>query len=126
MPTGWVGSNRRQSLPPDWPQTVLRILRRDHHRCQWVRHDTERRCLAKAHDVDHITPHSQGGTDHDSNLMALCTFHHRKKTGIEGGTASGKAKRARAEAEKPIHPGLLPVDPLRRAYRPERDGPAPF
>lgn len=127
MPSGWVGSNRRASLPPNWSTEIVpRILKRDHHRCQHIRQDTDRKCGARARDVDHITPHSQGGTDDDNNLMALCVWHHQQKTGREGGTASGKAKRARAETAKPMHPGLLPADPMRRAYRPERDGPAPF
>lgn len=107
MPTGWKGSDRRHTLPANWGQTCLRILNRDHHRCQWVRQDTDRRCLAKAHDVDHRTPHSEGGTDDDSNLWALCTWHHARKTGIEGGTASGVARRAKRDAAKAIHPGLM-------------------
>ena len=116
----WEGSDRRSTLPPDWAVTVLRILRRDHHRCQWIRQDTGRRCLAKARDVDHKLSHKDGGTDDDSNLWALCEWHHRRKTGQEGGRASGIARRAKAEAAKPSHPGLMPA-PVRRP-----EGPFPF
>lgn len=118
MPTGWKGSNRRAELPPDWPVTILRILRRDHHRCQWIRYDTGRRCLAKARDVDHRIAHSDGGTDQDSNLWALCQYHHERKTGTEGGIASGKARRAKRDAAKPQHPGLM--------TRVQIEDPAPF
>jgi 5-methylcytosine-specific restriction enzyme A len=120
MPTGWKGSNRRALLPTNWTTEIVpRILTRDHHRCQWLRYDTGRRCLRTARDVDHVIPHSQGGTDHDSNLQALCQYHHRLKTGREGGTASGVSRRAKRDATKPVHPGLHPEPP-------SQDPPAPF
>jgi 5-methylcytosine-specific restriction protein A len=122
MPSGWVGSNRRSELPPDWPIICLRILLRDHHRCQHVREDTGRKCGRRASSVDHITPHSQGGTDDDSNLQALCDWHHGRKTGIEGGTASGVARRAKRDASKPIHPGLITPEDQPAASH----DPAPF
>jgi 5-methylcytosine-specific restriction protein A len=103
----WKGSQRREELPPDWPATVLRILTRDHHRCQWIRNDTGRRCLKPARDVDHRTPHSEGGTDHDTNLWALCGYHHDRKSGREGGIASGKSRRATRTARRAAHPGLV-------------------
>ena len=121
MPTGWQGSERRSTLPADWAVTCFRILRRDHHRCQWIRVDTDRRCLAQARDVDHIISHADGGSDDDSNLQSLCEYHHRKKTGREGGIASGRSRRAKRDSEKPLHPGLIPAQP---AFR--DDGPAPF
>ena len=109
MPTGWVGSNRHEQLPANWPAIVQRILARDHHRCQHVRYDTARRCLARATDVDHIINYAVGGTDEDSNLQSLCEYHHRQKSGREGGIASGASRRAKRDAAKPVHPGLLPV-----------------
>jgi 5-methylcytosine-specific restriction enzyme A len=118
MATGWVGSNRRATLPLNWPEITLRILRRDHHRCQWVRYDTDRRCLRHANDVDHIIPYSQGGSDDDQNLQTLCPYHHGKKSGREGGLASGIARRARADAARPLHPGL--------SSTPQPEDPAPF
>jgi 5-methylcytosine-specific restriction endonuclease McrA len=104
---GWKGSNRKSTLPVGWPAIQIRILKRDHHACQHVREDTGRRCGLRATDVDHIIPNSQGGSDADSNLQALCTWHHRRKSGREGGLASGQARTARAEAAKPLHPGLI-------------------
>lgn len=106
----WKGSRRRQTLPTGWPAIQLRILNRDHHRCQHIREDTGRRCLARASDVDHIISYGQGGSDADSNLQSLCTYHHRQKSGREGGLASGKTRRSRREAAKPLHPGIM-ADP---------------
>lgn len=106
----WKGSDRRQTLPTNWPEITLRILRRDHHRCQHVRQDTGRKCGRQARDVDHVISYKDGGSDDDSNLQALCTWHHRQKTGREGGTASGRSRRAKRDAVKPIHPGIM-VDP---------------
>jgi len=127
MPTGWVGSDRHSHLPPGWSSTTVpRILKRDGYRCQHVRFDTERKCLRPAADVDHIVSDADGGSDDDSNLQSLCVYHHRQKTGREGGIASGKAKREQAQASKPVHPGL--VDPLPYAPTRRRVGeePAPF
>ncbi len=106
----WKGSTRRASLPANWGATCLRILTRDHHRCQWIRYDTGKPCLAPASDVDHIQSHADGGTDDDANLWSLCGYHHDRKTGYEGGKASGRARAATAAArktQKPQHPGLI-------------------
>jgi 5-methylcytosine-specific restriction enzyme A len=74
---GWHG--KWPTTPPEqrgygsaWRALRLRILARDNHRCVL--------CGAKATDVDHITPKSQGGTDHPSNLRSLCKRCHRAKT----------------------------------------------
>jgi 5-methylcytosine-specific restriction protein A len=117
---GWAGSDRQYTLPADWDRTVARIRRRDGNRCQWIREDTERKCGRRADGgVDHKIRPADGGTDHDSNLWALCHFHHARKTGQEGGTASGAARRAKRDAAKPLHPGLL-------SERPRVEPPAPF
>jgi 5-methylcytosine-specific restriction protein A len=114
MPTGWVGSGRRQTLPVNWTTEIVpRILRRDHYRCQHIREDTQRKCGRRARDVDHIVNYASGGTDDDANLEALCAWHHGKKSGREGGIASGVSRRASRDAAKPTHPGLLDTAPDR-------------
>lgn len=123
--TGWEGSSRRSELPADWHITQPRILARDGWQCQHRREDTGRLCMLVARDVDHIVPHSQGGGDEDSNLQALCEYHHGKKSGREGGTASGISRRNKAAAAKPKHPGLSVAPTTRRTVL-EPDGPAPF
>jgi 5-methylcytosine-specific restriction endonuclease McrA len=97
---------RTAPLPPDWPRTARRILKRDRHKC-YV-------CGAKATEVDHVVPASKGGTDDDSNLRSICRRCHRAKTGREG-QARSPFRSAKRPAEP--HPGLLgggegpPFDP---------------
>lgn len=107
---GWQGSDRRERLPADWHITQPRILERDRHQCRHVRSDTGRECGAHARQVDHRVP----GDDHsDANLFAICDWHHAQKSGREGGTASGKARRAKRDEAKPQHPGVM-ENPRRR------------
>lgn len=40
-------------------------------------------CGAPATDVDHITPKRRGGSDDESNLQALCSTCHNRKTNRE-------------------------------------------
>ncbi len=126
--TGWKGSSRRDALPPDWHITQPRILARDGHQCQHIREDSGRPCADPARDVDHIVPHSQGGSDDDSNLRALCPWHHNQKSGREGGLASGLSRRTKAAKAKPKHPGLTLAgpEPVQRKTALEPEGPAPF
>lgn len=45
------------------------------------------RCEERATDVDHIRDNG----DHSmSNLRALCGYHHRRRTGAQGGKARGQ------------------------------------
>ncbi len=108
---GWKGSNRRHELPRNWPAIVIFVLRRDHHRCQHIRADTGRKCGRHANQVDHIIRPTEGGTDHPSNLQALCEWHHQRKSSSEGGTASAAARRARRDEGKSTHPGLVDQAP---------------
>lgn len=47
-----------------WRKVRQQILRRDRHTCQL--------CGKTAAHVDHVVPVAHGGTDHPSNLRALC------------------------------------------------------
>jgi 5-methylcytosine-specific restriction protein A len=79
--TAWKGSERNRSLPADWPERRLRVLRRDGYRCQ--------ECGAPATEVDHVgSPY-----DHSmSNLRALCSDCHRKRTAAQGVAARLRRK----------------------------------
>lgn len=57
-----------------------RILKRDGFLCQPCSKEGRTR-IAK--EVDHIRSLAQGGTDHPSNLQAICIPCHRKKTAEE-------------------------------------------
>ena len=104
--TQWQTSTRRVRLPSNWSSEIRpRILRRDKRQCQAVLDDGTL-CLDYANEVDHIKP----GDDHsDSNLRAICRWHHKFKSSQEGGQA---AARARARIRKSFrrsesHPGLV-------------------
>ncbi|USD68125.1 HNH endonuclease [Vibrio sp. SCSIO 43136] len=83
--TGWethqAGRSRHErGYGSGWDRLKRIILKRDKHLCQL--------CLQKgraviATDVDHILPKSQGGTDDETNLQALCKRCHRSKTATE-------------------------------------------
>ena len=90
MGQGW----RSQPLPEDWPRLRALVMARDGGRCT--------SCGARAEQVDHIRPAYLGGTDHPTNLTALCVPCHRSKTGREARAAQGFRKRP----PEP-HPGLL-------------------
>ncbi|MFC4089340.1 HNH endonuclease [Micromonospora sp. GCM10011541] len=102
---GWEGSDRRLRLPPDWDKIRKRILRRDSYRCK-IRNPHGQRCTEPAVDVDHIV----NNDDHrESNLQAICDWHHKKKSGAEGAAARTAAIRRTAKkfTRTEAHPGLL-------------------
>ena len=103
----WVRSGRSprsKRLPADWEKRRRVVLERDGFKCQW-RLSGGGVCGAPATDVDHEVPNDD---DSFANLRALCSEHHRHKTGGEGGRGYWAAvKRSRGKfvrVEK--HPGL--------------------
>ncbi|WP_312384225.1 HNH endonuclease [Atlantibacter subterraneus] len=70
-------SRHQRGYGSKWDIIRARILKRDRHICQ--------ECLANgrpvpATTVDHIKPKAHGGTDEDSNLIAICFKCHKAKT----------------------------------------------
>ena len=103
---GWRGSDRRSRLPADWATRRRRVLRRDRYRCQHREPGTGQLCGMYATEVDHI----DRGDDHaEENLQALCTDHHRSKSGREGAQAAQQKRRATRQKFRRTedHPGLL-------------------
>jgi 5-methylcytosine-specific restriction protein A len=73
---GWAGVQDRN-----------RIRARDHGQCQQCIRE-QREHISNGHEVDHIVPLADGGTDDDDNKETLCDEHHKAKS----------AKEARARA----------------------------
>jgi 5-methylcytosine-specific restriction enzyme A len=93
----WSGTTRRASLPANWRTIRRQILDRDEWQCTDV--TTGQRCTERATEVDHIGDRD----DHSpANLRALCTPHHRSRSGRQGAAA-----RPRASRPSEPHPGLL-------------------
>jgi 5-methylcytosine-specific restriction protein A len=92
----WTGSQRTSTAA--WKALRLQILERDQGIC-YVCHQPG------ADEVDHVVPHSLGGSDDPSNLAAIhddpC---HRRKSAAEGAAARVK----KYDRRRPIapHPGM--------------------
>jgi 5-methylcytosine-specific restriction protein A len=70
----WSNTSRRNiSLPSDWKTRRARVLRRDRRTCYLC---GER----NAHEVDHVTPVSRGGSHEYDNLKAICSACHSIKS----------------------------------------------
>lgn len=80
------GSRHERGYGSEWEKTRKRILARDKGLCQ--------PCLRAgrvsiARQVDHVTPKSEGGTDDDDNLQAICKPCHQVKTAEEAKRGRG-------------------------------------
>ncbi|WP_308426582.1 HNH endonuclease [Streptomyces fuscichromogenes] len=102
--TPWSTSRRRATLPRNWATLRRRVIRRDGSQCT-ARHSDGTRCPEPGTDVDHIVPHSLGGSDDMSNLALLCPWHHRAKSGSEGGRAAALT-RVSTHRPRQSHPAL--------------------
>jgi len=90
---GWKGqrgTRHERGYGTAWDKLRLVILRRDLHLCQPCKADGR---TTPATAVDHIKPKSQGGTDDQDNLQAICDDCHRAKSAAEGHEAKGHAPR---------------------------------
>ncbi|AUX93661.1 HNH endonuclease [Mixta gaviniae] len=72
---GW--QQHQRGYGSTWDIIRARILKRDRHICQqWLANGRP----VPAFTVDHIKPKAHGGTDEDSNLVAICFKCHKAKT----------------------------------------------
>lgn len=90
----------QRTATPAWRKLRLLILKRDGYRCAIPG------CEQRADQVDHIRPHSLGGSDDPSNLASLCDYHHSRKTAAEGHAARARIQAARLRPTEK-HPGLI-------------------
>lgn len=98
MTHGWHTSTRKARLPADWAARRARVLARDGYRCQ-ARDSLGALCGWPANQCDHIA----AGDDHsETNLQALCAFHHARKSSAEGHAAQRpRARQARVPEPHP-------------------------
>lgn len=77
-----------------WRRKRERILKRDGYMCQCAECKGMKRV---ATEVDHIIPLSQGGTDDDSNLMAIAGYpcHARRRQGSRRHLGNSRVQSAR-------------------------------
>lgn len=81
---GWVNSDRRQFLPPDWRQRREERFKIDGYRCTAILPQTGDRCMGPAEECDHIGKR----TDHRIEMLrSLCSWCHAKKSSAEGARA---------------------------------------
>lgn len=93
----WPNGGPSRTSSPQWRRTRTTILERDNHTCT---------CGQPATQVDHINPHTQGGTDNPDNLRAICTTCHKRKTAAEA-TAARWPPTMRLRRPTEPHPGII-------------------
>lgn len=112
MAWGIHRTDRRETLPPDWPARRAKTFARDGYQCVHVREDTEQRCNETTNlECDHIGDRGNHSLD---NLRTLCRYHHAKRTGGQGGTAAAvrrKSKFKRPTEEPPAPPSVKSLPP---------------
>lgn len=97
---GWETSDRRDTLPANWPALRAERLLIDGHRCTSTMRDGSR-CRDRATDVDHPDDRTNHRVE---DLRSICTWHHRRKSSREGAAA----RRPLSERRRPeAHPGLI-------------------
>ena len=74
------GSRHQRGYGTAWDKLRKEILKRDAGMCQPCQ---RRGHVTEANIVDHIVNKASGGTDHPTNLEAICAACHRAKTQVE-------------------------------------------
>lgn len=98
--SGASATDRKATLPINWPKLRRHVLKRDGHACRHVTAGV--RCCQPANQVDHINDRH----NHDeANLQSLCEHHHAIKTSQQGLAALRARPRQERAAER--HPGYV-------------------
>ena len=89
--SGWHRTSRQsRGYGRQWELLRLAALRRARYLCQCSECERTGR-VRLAHEVDHIVPKAQGGSDELDNLQAINRECHQRKTQVENG-AKPKAR----------------------------------
>lgn len=94
------GDEKGRVLPPDWESRIVPAVKeRDGNQCRW-RLPSGKRCPRRGTDVDHIGDNDNHGL---RNLRLLCSFHHNKRTAVQGFRArmDRKAQKFRRDEDHP-------------------------
>ncbi len=106
MAWGVHRTDRRETLPPDWPARRAKTFARDGYQCIHVRSDNGLRCTETTNlECDHIGDRGDHSLD---NLRTLCRYHHAKRSGGQGGAAA--AARKRKKFSRPVEEIPLPTE----------------
>lgn len=92
----WTNGSGRTATA-HWQRLRTQALTRDHHTCQQFGDN--------GNQVDHITPHAEGGTDTLTKLQTLCTPCHKQKTQDEARRGHQRRKR-RLQRPRDGYPGM--------------------
>ena len=66
-----------------WQQIRKAVMARDHYQCQLCG------CVGIEHEVDHVVPLEQGGSNDMGNLRLTCVECHKVKTAREASARAG-------------------------------------
>ena len=66
-----------------WQQIRKAVMARDHYQCQLCG------CVGIDHEVDHVVPLEQGGSNDMGNLRLTCVECHKAKTAREASARAG-------------------------------------
>lgn len=72
-----------------WMKVITRVMKRANGLCECEACRVGR-TLLPAHEVDHIVPLAEGGTDADANLQALNTACHLLKSKADAARRAGR------------------------------------
>lgn len=102
----WESSNRRDSLPSNWPSIRSRIIRRDGGQCTAFMREGHRCPERTGLEVHHLGAED----DHrDECLTTLCHWHHARETAEQAAKARAKNRaqiRKRFRTQE-VHPAFL-------------------
>ena len=111
--TGWKHDRRsrhERGYGARWDKLRKLAMDRDDWLCQPCQREGR---ATPATECDHITPKSQGGTDHLGNLQAICTDCHNAKTAQEAADAQ---RELRNQGRSYVAEDGWPVEPKRWGY----------
>ena len=90
------GSRHARGYGSEWDRLRAQALERDAGLCQLCLEAGEINMHGPGnrHQVDHVVPRAEGGTDALENLQTICRAHHAQKTAQEAQRAAARKRGA--------------------------------